>query len=206
MRIGIDIDDVLADTLPAFVRYNNHNHGGRWAIEDFHTAVWESVLGLTSDQMADRLESFFDSEEFRSVGPADGSSLIIPTLARAHELHIVSARWDRIVPFTERWLGEHFHGVFTGIHFAANHYTTRAAPRGDRRTKDEILAHNKLEVLIEDSLEYAERCLSNGFEVILFDRPWNRRATDLRFRRVTGWSEVPAMIENLAHESSRGRL
>lgn len=203
MRIGIDIDDVLADTLPAFVRFNNEQFGGSWSLDHFHTAHWEDVLGLTSEQMADRLEVFFDSPSFRSVGPAAEAQSALRELKGPHELHIVSARWDRIVDFTERWLDEHFPGFFNGIHFAANHYTSRANPLGNRRTKDQLLAQHELEVLIEDSLEYAERCLANGFRVILFDRPWNRRGNDPRYHRVQGWREIPATIASLGAQCKR---
>lgn len=200
MRIGIDIDDVLADTLPAFVRFNNERFGGRWELEHFHTAHWEDVLRLTSEEMADRLEIFFDSPLFRSVNPATEAISTLASLRADHELHIVSARWDRIVDFTEVWLDHHFPGFFRGVHFAANHYTPRADPRGGRRTKDQLLADHGLDVLIEDSLEYADRCLQNGFRVVLFDRPWNRSGTDPRYHRVRGWGEVPTIIERIAAE------
>ncbi len=205
MRIGVDIDDVLADTLPAFVRFNNEHHGGSWTTEHFHTAHWEEVLGLSSEQMGDRLESFFDSSHFRAVGPAQHAQGVLNKLRTTHELHIVSARWDRIVDYTTAWLDEHFPAFFSGIHFAANHYTTRASTRGMRRTKAELLAHHGVEVIIEDSLEYAERCRAAGFGVILFDRPWNRRAESADYHRVADWLAVPPVIEQMSTRKERRR-
>jgi 5'(3')-deoxyribonucleotidase len=196
MRIGIDIDDVLAETLPAFVHYNNECHHGEWRLDHFHTAHWEEVLGLSSDAMADRLELFFDSNHFKGVGPAPHAQEVVGELATSHELHIISARWDLLVPFTERWLEVHFPGLFTEIHFARNHYTPRASPGRTRPTKDELLEIHQVELLIEDSLEYAERCVERGFDVILFDRPWNARKKD-PLQRVGGWLEVPDVIKTV---------
>jgi 5'(3')-deoxyribonucleotidase len=204
MRIGIDIDDVLADTLPAFVRYNNELHQGCWEPEHFHTAHWEEVLGLSSEAMADRLELFFGSHYFKTVGPAPHAQRIVGELASDHELHIISARWDLIVPFTEEWLSEHFPARFSQIHFAQNHYTPRASPGRARPTKDELLERHRVDILIEDSLEYAVRCVERGFDVILFDRPWNARANDPRFRRVIGWPAVPEIVQTVI-DGAKGR-
>lgn len=197
MRIGIDIDDVLADTLPAFVTYNNRYHGGAWTPDHFDSARWEDILGLTSNELSDRLEHFFSTPEFHAVQPAPGSTSVLRNLAEQHELHIVSARWDVIVEPTKRWLDDHFNGLFTGVHFAANHYTERAAVRSPRLTKDGVLAREGIDLLIEDSLEYAVRCLVAGYAVVLFDRPWNRHGADDRFHRVANWGEVAGMIARI---------
>jgi uncharacterized HAD superfamily protein len=205
MKIGIDIDDVLAETLPAFIGYNNRHHGGAWSLDHFHSARWEEVLGVTSDQLSDRLEHFFSTPEFHGVEPSAGAARALRALGRSHELHIVSARWDVIVEPTKRWLDDHFAGLFTGVHFAANHYTSRAAAWAPRLPKDGILAREGIDILIEDSLEYGDRCLAAGYGVILFDRPWNRQAADPRYHRVKAWSEVVSTVTTLAQHNGGER-
>jgi len=204
MKIGIDIDDVLADTLPAFIDYNNRHHGGARSLEHFHSARWEDVLGVTTDQLGDRLEHFFSTPDFHAIQPTAGANEALRILGKTYELHIVSARWDVIVEPTKLWLATHFGGLFTGVHFAANHYTNRAAARAPRLSKDGVLAREGIDVLIEDSLEYAERCLAAGHGVILFDQPWNRRANDTRYYRVKAWSEVVPTVTALAQRRRGG--
>ncbi len=192
MIISIDLDEVLADTTPALIRYHNATYGTSLTFEDFTNYEWWRVWGGTREQSVRKFLDFVKSPFFSEVRPVQGAEDAVKKLKEHHTLHIVTSRQTELESVTHSWIETYFPGVFTGIHMA-NH--AQWALSGKTRTKVEICLELDAALLIEDSLLYARECESDNIPVLLLDYPWNKGALPTNTKRVLSWREIVQHIE-----------
>lgn len=194
MRIGIDIDDVLADSLPAYLAAFNRRFGLQVPVTE---AAWE-IFQLYPEISAGEIGSFF-AELYR----ADflGSRPLLPgaregveQLHRAgHRLFVVTGRLRQDRDVTERWIGR------MGLASFFDEIVDRDgmdAPLHKRRAAERL----HLDVLLEDEYEIALAAAALPMRVLLFDQPWNRRPLPDCIRRISCWPDA------LLHLGPQGRV
>ena len=192
MRIGIDLDEVVGDSITAIIRFHNEKYGTRLTKDDFYSYDFWKVWGGTRDEAIKKVMEFFASDAAWSIDPMAGSMKALMELKeKGHELFIITHRNNDIVGKTEEWLEKHFPRVFAGAHFG-NAYSFS----GEGRKKSDICKELGVEVLVDDHMENVRDCASAGIRVLLFDQPWNRQETTLPpgVERVLSWEEVVGKI------------
>jgi uncharacterized HAD superfamily protein len=192
MRIGVDLDEVLADYLTAVLKYYNPTKGTNLKREDFFSYDFWKVWGGTVEEMIDELYAFYQSPYFKSMGLVKGAKEGIEELRKNHDLFIITSRQDDISEVTRNWVEENFPGVFSGVYFVNNYSRS-----GQRRTKVEVCDQLKIEVLLEDQTKYALECVSDNRKVILFDYPWNQELNQKEgIFRVDDWPKALKLIND----------
>jgi len=190
MKIGVDLDEVLAEFLPAFIKYHNEVYGTSLSRDDFHSYHFQDIVGVPEDETIRRLYDFHKSSYFLGIKPIEGSLEGVEVLGRENDLSIVTARQKVIEEETRNWIGKYFPKRFDEIHIG-NNYPLDGSPS---RTKREICDSNDIDLLVEDSLDHALNCLTPNRRVLLFDRgyPWNQKEQELPegMVRVHSWEEV----------------
>ena len=199
MLIGVDIDEVLADTLPAFLAFHNRVFSSTWQLEHFTTTAWNRVMGLPNEVMVERVGAFFDSEHFHRLPTVPGATEAIAALTEEHELVIVSSRWGRAAAATEAWLHHNFRGHFAAVHFSANHHSVELT--AGKLSKAGICRKLGAELMIEDAPVYARECQAAGVQPLILTRPWNILDVVPGALRAGSWPEVLEVIAGHA----RGR-
>lgn len=192
MRIGIDFDDVVANSLDVLMRLHNERYGTALTRADFHSFnLWE-VWGGTREEAIKKIDEFFNEDQLKEISPIAGSIEAINTLKQeGHDLYVITGRAERDVAQTERWLKHHFAGVFKGVHYA--HFNT--LDKSPRRKLD-ICKELKIELMIDDHLPTAIECAENGIKAFLFNQPNNAHAVlPPGITRVHSWNEI---IEKIA--------
>jgi uncharacterized HAD superfamily protein len=63
MKIGIDLDEVLAGFFESFIKYHNKNYGTALRREMLRDYDISKILGIGYDTLEPRLEDFYKSEE-----------------------------------------------------------------------------------------------------------------------------------------------
>ena len=187
VSVAVDVDDVLADYTPNFIKWHNKRHGTDFKLEDIHTFHFASLLGCTREEAIARVDEFQTTEEFRRILPILNSQAGISLLSKYHELHIITSRIEKIRSETNDWITKYFSNLFSGIHFSSNVYRQK-----NGKTKAQICSDLGIKIMIEDSIDYAFECASQNVQVLLIDKPWNRNGGknhDL-ITRVNGW-ETP---------------
>lgn len=193
MRIGIDFDDVLVDFMTAFLVHYNRAEGTVFSREDIWSFDLWKVFGIPKDEAARRVYEFLFSSEAGDIPCIPGAKECIATLAREHELFIVTGRQHRIAEATERLVSKHFGSVFRSVHFA-NHFS-QDTPHMSKGILCDTLG---LDILIDDSLRNAEESVAVGREIILFDAPWNASYVPIpSIQKVCSWGEVLSVIGSL---------
>ncbi|AKM77896.1 MAG: hypothetical protein UY31_C0016G0007 [Candidatus Wolfebacteria bacterium GW2011_GWE1_48_7] len=189
MRIGIDIDEVIADTLTAIIEFHNEVYGTTLTRGNVVHYLGD-VLGEREEECTRKIFEFFETDHFTAVTPIAG---VFPALRilkdLGHDLVVITARPQSIGAQTQAWIDAHYPDLFSSIYFGNRH-----APTGDERTKAELCLAAGATVLVEDDLFHANECAAKGIDVLLFDYPWNQGALPERVQRVFSWDDVIRMV------------
>lgn len=182
MRIGIDIDGVVADSFPAWLdELNTYFHRNVPAITDYQI---HSLFNVSWDEM----DYFFSSQKeklFMMPEPVRGAKEGIENvLAAGHEIVYVTARWPDEEPVTRKWMKKfaipHQEILFTGY-----------------KSKAEVVEEKGLELFIEDYLVNAEQIAETGIPVLLLDSIYNQGDGGKRIIRCRNWPEISKTIKDL---------
>lgn len=188
-RIGVDIDEVLADTLASYLVIHNEQFGTAFEPQQFRSYRWHEWMEIELETLLRRVQAAVDEGWLRSIPPLTGAVEGVLALRRMGELVAITSRWGPdAARDTAPWLHKHFSRAVPTVHFARNEDIPISAP--DARCKSEICHAEGVVLMIEDSLEYASRCAEAGVPSLLLDKPWNQGDTPGGVFRVSSWSEA----------------
>ena len=188
MRIGIDIDEVIADTLSVVLKNHNAEFGTAFSRNDFYSYRFWETWGGTREEAIKEIYSFW-SNHIQNVPLMRGALENIYELKRAgHTLYVVTGRQDEFIEETKTWIQKHFPGIFEDIFF-----TNAYGLNKQSRSKAKICKELGIDVLIEDDLDHINDCIQQGVRVVLFDSPWNKSASP-DVTRVHSWKEIEIMM------------
>lgn len=186
MRIGIDMDEVMADTLGAQLAWFRERFGYRWTRADLAGKRLLEDLPAPAHAAA-HLEALREGSFFGTLPVMPGAIEVIGRLAARHEVFVVSAAMqfpDSMAPKL-RWLERHFpfipvpHVVFAG----------------EKSIVD-------ADALVDDNVHRFPRFRGRH---ILFDAPHNAGVQG--YTRARSWAEVEALLsEDAAPEGPTLRV
>ena len=188
MRRGIDLDEVVADTIMALVNFHNERYGTNFNKNDFHSYYFWEIWGGTKKEAINKIYEFFGTDHFANIAPIAGSLNAMEKLKEnGHELFVITGRQNEIIKETEEWIEKHFTKVFSGVHFA-NSYNLTSQPL----KKSAICNQLDIEIIVEDDIYHANDLAEYGIKVLLFDQPWNQNGLESKenIERVYSWEEI----------------
>ncbi|MDO8623551.1 MAG: hypothetical protein Q7R52_04865 [archaeon] len=181
IKIGIDLDDVVFDFVPTFLEIYNEKYGKTILFEEFYTYNFPTVLSISLEETLNLIKLMILSKEIPLIFKSDKS---IMQLSTKHEIFFITSRLVRETTLGS--LNKFFPNIKFEIIFSSNIYTNSPG-----KTKAEICKENKIEIMIEDSKEYAFECAENGIKVFLLDKPWNKTCNKHEnITRVKNWDEI----------------
>ena len=187
MKIGIDIDEVLADFMGSFLKYYNKTYNTELKRTDFKEYSLWSTLGGTKKESGDILDGFFRTKDFELVDVVEGAQGGIKTLSKDNDLIVITARPIETYNKTVDWLDKNFPNKFSSIEFSKDW----DEDKNSRWNKKDICLEKNIDVLFEDNLVYAKECSESEIDVKLFDCPWNQ--IDIlpeKITRIYSWNDA----------------
>lgn len=176
MRIGVDIDGVLADSLPLWVKELNNFFNKSVPVEEFH--LYD--IRKTYDIKPGEIERFIELKGkylMSEPPPVPGAPRYLRKIKQHHEVYIITARDERYRRETSRWLKKH--GLpYDELLLLGSH------------EKKEICLEKNLHVMVEDTLEIGKKISSAGVPVLLMDAPYNQGALPVLVYRKRSWEEI----------------
>lgn len=175
MRIGIDIDNVIADTYKDLAGF-------------FHAFLKKEVP--SQDVVAEMRKRkllmhlyFFKAwreKVMLTVNLIEGARETIQEWAKEHHIILVTSRFKMFNRQTKDWLAKH-HIPYHELHHAKE--TTKHLKAG------------KTDIFIEDNFHECEVMADHAKKVLLFDRPWNQhKTTKPNILRVKDWHEIKKAV------------
>jgi uncharacterized HAD superfamily protein len=197
MKIGIDLDDTLADTMPAVLKFHNEVYNSGLSEDVASYSDYNDSWPFGHEENLKRFYEFFDHDLHHNAKPAQGAVAAIKELAKNHKLYIITARPADVREQTARWVEKNFPGMIDELYFANLWANDSLSPR----QKSEICAELGAEIMIEDRFEHARDCALAGQKVFLLDRPWNQGDLPAGVKRFISWSDVPKTLLSFDKDS-----
>lgn len=195
MLIGVDLDDVLADTFSNLIAFHNDNYGPYLTKDKFSSWQLSNVFNITEEEAIKRVLEFDDSCYFEGIKPVDGAVDAVNMLKQSNKLIVITSRLDNLLEKTEKWLEKYFSNTFSKVYHTYHSWMGAA----NKKKKVEICLDLKVDYFIEDSLDYARECAEKGVKVLLYDNPWNQcKELPENIIRVQNWKEIVSIINNKA--------
>ena len=179
MKIGVDIDAVLADMVPDLTEFYNRKKGTNFSHKDQDTYDLSIFWQCPEEVVFDVVEEFYESPEFEKIKPVSGAKGGIKQLARDHELFVITSRPESTQTRTNKWIKRHFPNRFQDVHFTS-HFNRSGEIK---TTKSKVCQSLGVELMIEDHLDFARDCASCGIKVLLLEYKWNQGRAQERFVR-----------------------
>jgi uncharacterized HAD superfamily protein len=193
LRIGIDIDDVLVESLPEYLRRFCRRFGYALCDED---AAWEIFRRYPEIPAAQMWEFFGELEaaDFLATRPAypDAVRGVRHLAARGHRLYVVSGRLQEHLCHTRRLLAR------DGLLEAFQELVHRGGTEAAVDYKPRVIRERRLDLLIDDEPHVAAAVAGIPVPVLLPDRPWNRGPLAPGVVRVHTWEEIQTLVARMA--------
>jgi uncharacterized HAD superfamily protein len=193
LRIGIDLDDVLVESLPEYLRRFCRRFGHTLCDQD---AAWEIFRRFPEIPAAEMWEFYGELEatDFLATRPAYADAVrgVRDLAARGHELYVVSGRLLEHLGHTRRLLAR------DGLLPAFRELVHRGGTEAAVDYKPRVIRERGLDLLIDDEPHVAAAVAAIPVPVLLPDRPWNRRPLAPGVVRVHTWDEIQALVARMA--------
>jgi len=179
LRIGIDMDEVMADALSEHLRRYNAAFGACLTADD--TTGRHLGQCIPADRRV-AAEAMFDAAFFADLAVMPDCQEVVAELAERHDVFIVTAAMDVPCSFDAkyRWLRRHFPFI------PQSHYVFC----GDKTIVD-------ADYLIDDRPGHLQKFKGQG---LLFSAPHN--AGETQFRRVSSWREIREVFRSIDSSSA----
>ena len=189
MRIGLDIDNVLVDTIRPMISWHNIKYGTSYSREDITKFDYWKIFGLSMEQA---IRDFHEMirEENDLITPMPYAIENMEKL-EMHDKLAISSRSTCIKEETEKCLEKHFGKGIREI-YLANGF---GFGEGNVLTKSEIARKLEVELVVEDSMEEAREIAKSGIKVFLYDSPWNQGIPPHNVTRIYSWQDIVSRIE-----------
>jgi uncharacterized HAD superfamily protein len=194
LRVGIDIDDVLVESLPEYTRRFCARFGYDVPVEECAWEIFRRFPEISPTQMWG-FYSELEASDFLSTRPAYPEAVegLRALSAAGHRLVVVTGRLPEHLRHTERLLRRE------GLRAVFEELVHRAGDESAVAYKPRIARERRLDLLIDDELHVAA-AVGASVPVLLLDRPWNRGALPPGVSRVATWSEILARVAGISEE------
>lgn len=167
MKIGIDIDEVIADFMKHFLEYSNSKNNTSFRLSDIKSYhLWETEIHDSKEESVKEVLEFQNSGEFEGVSLIEGVKDVLEKISKTHEIYFITSRPEDIKDKTENFLRKNFPKNKFKVIYSGEIY--------GGKSKAEICNDFEIPIMIEDNAFYALDCANNGIKVFLLDKPWNK--------------------------------
>lgn len=183
LKIGLDIDGVVADSFPVFLRELNSHYGKD--VKELKNYDMTEIYGVAWEEMS---QFFHDNMDylFSAPKPIEGAVESINYLLEAgHEVIYVTARAPGAEEkITCKWFDDN------------NIYRNKAYFTGGL-SKTFAVKENKIDIFVDDFMTNALEIVALGVPVLLMDSPYNQGKLPQGVIRCYCWDDVLSHINRL---------
>ena len=193
MKIGIDIDGVVAEYLQGFCDFYNHHYKDNLKLDDFRKFSISHTLGVDNNESMRLRDEFHNTCFFNNLCLVSGCRDVINKLREDHDIVFISSREDSLMIKTRDFFQRFFPDNKFKIIFSGDIFDNK-----EKRKKHEICNEMGIKVLIEDDIDICYKYLDN-IKIILLKRPWNKEQDKEHDNLIKAddWGDVFDIINNL---------
>lgn len=190
-KIGVDLDEILSDTLTSVLEYYNKLHNTSFKREGFSSYNYWEVWGGTKENAVKLIEDYYETNYFKNIKPIIGAKENLEELKKdGYEMFIITGRSDKFKKETMDWVNQYYPNIFSEIFFANTFDIDNTNTK-----KSDICIKNNISILIEDDPYHLEDCAKAGIKTIVLDCPWNKNFRAENSIRTFSWKEIVKEIK-----------
>ena len=183
MRIGVDVDGVLADSLTLWVAELNRYFNKNMQLGEIFFNDILGTYGITMEEFHEFV-ALTEMKMMTSPQPVKDAALYLNKINEDHFVAIVTARQEVYRDVTEEWLAKQ------GMQYSA------LVMAGTHQKRDTCVDLG-LDLMIEDTFEVSVNISKADIPVLLLDTPYNRKTLPALVHRKYSWREIYEYITNL---------
>ena len=186
MRLGFDIDEVVADIVTSLLGFIYDRYGVHRDISVFDQYGLEKCRYVFEDVMNDDIRVqlckviYLDTFLY-NLKPVYGAVDSINDLySNGHSIYFITSRSNESSKITFKWFDK-YKIPYDGI------ITTNGAPKG------EYVNNYMLDMFVDDHSDYLDSIISINkvnTKLLLLDKPWNVCYNNKKIKRVLNWYEI----------------
>lgn len=170
--IGVDCDEVLAELIDSYLKFNQKEYGEFIEKKDILTYDLWKIFNIPREESYQRMNNFFNSYYFDEINPVEFSSEITKTISKNHDLIVVTSRPSFSKIKTKMFIKANFPNTFNEI-FHTDEFSLPYFSKNKQTRKTQVCRNLKIDILIEDSLKKSIDCSDIVDKIFLINRPWN---------------------------------
>lgn len=189
--IAVDLDEVLAETAHALLRWKKNRINGKWITwNEFSSYNFWEIQKLEISKFRYiwiYLWFLIWAGLWNKIDPVVWAKTKLKEFKKKwYKFHVVTARHFILRFATGIWLYKNYKHIFDSVVFA--NFFTRFSTK-----KSQICKKLGASIIIEDNLENAIDCAKEWIKVYLLDKPWNQNYNKKIHKwiiKVHDWSEI----------------
>jgi len=188
MKIWVDLDEVLAETIEKLLKDNNYKLWNKFLkkedIRSYYIYEMEE-LWLNKEQTIELFRKVLFEDKKYKIKPVEWAlEKLIEWRNKWYDLEIITARNNILKDYTFTWVEKNFPNIFSDIHFVG-HFTP------DHTPKSVVCKNIWVDIMIEDNFEYAKDVANCWIKTFLIEKPWNKDLWESKnIVRVKSWDEI----------------
>ncbi|KAL6299660.1 hypothetical protein BKA93DRAFT_805631 [Sparassis latifolia] len=180
--IAVDLDDVLSQTNRVVAEWHNDTYGSNMTLAHFYYYYyWKNPFWGAPEETFRKVEEFYRTTRLDEAPPVEGALESLKKLiGRGFQLVVVTARQQREMERSMRWLQRHYPGIFETMICTGQSQETLADEHEalTKLSKAQVCHKLGAKFIVDDSIENAHKCARANppVPVLLFgDNSWNQR-------------------------------
>lgn len=192
MRVGIDIDDTIANTNELLIdlglKFDKEYKDGK-GFKNKNSYLFTDMFYWNNEDKDKFLEYFLLNDGFSNIEPKyEAMEVIKKWHDDGIKIYIITYRHVRgnydIEQITKEWLKKN--------NFVYDKLITNSGPKG------KVCQENKINIMVDDSIDMCNDVKSKGIKVLLFNTNYNQY--DKKLKRVYGWQEIDEIVRMMNDE------
>ena len=183
MKIALDLDGVVCNTIPLFVKKMNEKTGIEKRVDD----IWHYNLSKVYRCGSKTFQNILNSFNYKDVNPMSGSIRVIRELReKGFEIYFMTSRADSVNNLFSRYRIKKETREWIDIFFLGKDYEKIVF------SKDKVLyaVKNNIKIIVDDNMKTAIEGMNGGLITLLFDYPYNRKLNEKGVIRVYNWNDI----------------
>ena len=192
MKISIDCDDVISDTVPITLNLINKLYNKNIPLEEFDPIWqnWEKTLGKRTRK--ELIKHFFNYDFLYSIPVLPGAIEGVKALKELGvEIYVITSR-DEKSPATRDWVNKHFKNLINDVIFI------KYKDGKQQICKGELCKLNNIDLHIEDNPIHVDEVKSYNIKTLVFNQHWNKDYPNSKLvKRAKDWQDVVRIVKEM---------
>lgn len=187
-KIGIDIDDVVAEFMKCYLSFHNNKYGTSFCLEDvtnYH--LWKCGVHNSKESSINFIGEFQHSASFDEITLVDGAKEGVSFVSEKYYPYFITSRPRELEKQTKKFLQKNFPNLKYGLFFSGEIY--------GGKTKSEICESLGVKRMVEDNFDYTADCAKKGIVSYCLEKPWNKNCKgEHNLIKVENWWELKELL------------